>query len=91
MAPGWKPPEARTQHEIHLRLEGGQHGRNLGRIVLAVGVDEDEDVTASCRNSSLQCDTLAAVPVEAEDPGAGCRRSGRRVIGGTIVDHDHFG
>src|SRR5919198_4463307 len=54
--------------EIEALVELGEQARDLGRIVLQVGVDRDHDVALGIREPSRERSRLAEVPSKPDDP-----------------------
>ena len=79
-------------HEVRLAgHHGRQHGRHLGRVVLAVRVGGDDVGGAALPGDPVaepQRGALAAVDRHVGDHGAGLRRLGRGAVGAAVGDHD---
>ena len=73
------------------RLERREEERDLGRVVLAVGVERDDGRGAlleGVAEARPQRRALAGVRELAQDGGAGRLGLGRRVVGRAVVDDD---
>jgi molybdopterin molybdotransferase len=81
--------------EVEALVELRQKARNLGRIVLEVGVDGHDGVAARVREPGRKRGGLAEVPAQPNhaDVAVRCvesRECGEASIGGTVVDEDDF-
>ena len=73
------------------RLERGEEGRDLGRVVLAVGVERDDGLAAlleGVAEPAPQRRALAGVGDLAQDGRAGRLGLRGRVVGRAVVDDD---
>ena len=57
--------------EIEALVELGEHLRDLGRIVLEVGIDRHDEVSARLEESRLERGGLAEVPAQVDDDDVG--------------------
>ena len=82
-----------ARDEVEPLVELGEQPRDLGRIVLEVAVDRDDDLSLRLLEAGLQRRRLAEVPPQPDDADAvvrgvqpGQRRE--RAVGGAVVDED---
>ena len=71
----------------------GEEARDLGRIVLKVAVDRDDDVALRLRETRLECGRLAEVAPEPNDANVvvrsvQARERGERAVGRAVVDEN---
>ena len=81
--------------EIEPLVELGQQSRDLGRIVLQVGVDRDDDVSTRLREPGRERSRLAEVATEPHDPDVVLRvvqagQRGERAVGRAVVHEYGF-
>ena len=80
--------------EVEAVVEGADHSRELGGVVLAVGVHEHDDVALGEGQPGPQRRRLAPVDPQPLDLHAGQGEGGDDVGGAVsapVVDHDHLG
>jgi hypothetical protein len=91
------PPGA--DHEVGTGARERDHGREVGRIVRAVGIDLDDEVVATLSRDGEAREVGAAEPVfrgavQHGDGGVGCGRGIHevaRAVRAAVVDDEHVG
>ena len=90
---GSRAPRLPARDEVEALVELREQARDLGRVVLQVAVDRDDDVAARLRESGRERGGLAEVPAQPDDPhvavaGVQARQRGERAVGRAVVDED---
>jgi hypothetical protein len=85
-----RPPPV---HDVHVVGERAQDARDVGRVVLAVAVDRDEDLAARVLDAGGERRRLAVVARQPDDPearllGREGRQQRRAPVGAAVVDDD---
>ena len=84
-----------ARDEVEPLVELREQSRDLGRVILEVGVDRDEDLAFGvCEPGRERC-RLAEVPPQTDDPDVvvGVVQTGERrerAVGRAVVDEHHF-
>jgi hypothetical protein len=81
--------------EVEALVELREQPADLARVVLAVAVDGDDDVTLGLREPGLQRRRLAEVSAQADDAdvavgGVEVRQRRERAVGRAVVDEDRL-
>ena len=92
---GVAPLRLPARDEVESLLELCEQAWDLGRIVLEIAVDGDDDVALRLLETSLECGRLAEVAPEPDDAnvlvrGMEARERGEGAVGGAVVDEDDF-
>ena len=79
--------------EVEALVELGEQSWDLGRIVLQVAVDRDDDLALRLLEAGLQSGGFAEVPPQPDDADAVVRgvqpgQRGEGAVGGAVVDED---
>ena len=82
-----------ARDEVEALVELGEQPRDLGRVVLEVAVDRDDDVAARLREPGRERGGLAEVAPQADDAHVVVarvqpRQRGERAVGRAVVDED---
>ena len=88
-------PRLPAGDEVEAFVELGEELRDLGGVVLEVGVDGHDDVAASLEEAGLQRRRLAEVPAEVDDDDVRqlvveSREDGHAAVARAVVHEDHL-
>ncbi|MNV65307.1 hypothetical protein D3C71_1579980 [compost metagenome] len=82
---------ARADDHVIAFGERAEQGLDVGRVVLAVGVHEHQDVAAGGTGAALDRRAVAHRVRAGQDLGAVAAADLGGGVGGAVVDHDQFG
>jgi galactokinase/mevalonate kinase-like predicted kinase len=82
---------SRSDDQVRARSDGIHEGRDVGGIVLTVGIERHDDrvpVAQAVHDSRLECGAVAEMEREIEDPATERTGDLGRIVAGTVVDDE---